>query len=525
MNRSLRIGLVSALAALALVAVTQDASALTRDEVLSRAKGFAYHPWRSGAANQRGTCATENASYVSLSTPGDYVGIPYDWGGYMSLYTFDQGIAQGLGAGSQASDGILECAVGLDCSGFVSQSWGVGHFTTSDLASTSAQITQAQMLPGDVYNKAGYHVAMYSHSLASGEPVFYEAIGYNVHINATEGFAHVQGYLPRRANNITGTTATDPVGSLVNPIPIPSFPFTDSRDTRQSQSKMLDGCLSDPTKPQKGPEYVYKVVLTQPGTLTVSVSDDAATDVDVQLLGALDTNACLARNDSTFTQQVGCGTYYVVADTYGTDSSKAGPYTLSASFTPSGAACSAVPGPAPYNPKGKLGDACKFPKNQTLPYCNPNLGGDTCIYTSTDSFCSKPCATDNDCADMPGAKGCCKDLGQGEKYCLTAAVCGSGSTPGKDDGGAVGDPSTPSTPTDPNNPSNPSNPSNPANPADPGATPGEVTTTTTTSGCSSTPVTTTGSTTGIVFGLAGLGVAMWRRRRRGRPSLPPIALG
>jgi MYXO-CTERM domain-containing protein len=247
--------------------------------------------------------------------------------------------------------------------------------------------------------------------------------------------------------------------------------------------------------------------------------------VDVQLLGALDTNACLARNDSTFTQQVGCGTYYVVADTYGTDSSKAGPYTLSASFTPSGAACSAVPGPAPYNPKGKLGDACKFPKNQTLPYCNPNLGGDTCIYTSTDSFCSKPCATDNDCADMPGAKGCCKDLGQGEKYCLTAAVCGSGSTPGKDDGGAVGDPSTPSTPTDPNNPSNPSNPSNPANPADPGATPGEVTTTTTTSGCSSTPVTTTGSTTGIVFGLAGLGVAMWRRRRRGRPSLPPIALG
>ncbi|HQY60260.1 MAG TPA: hypothetical protein PK141_02615 [Polyangiaceae bacterium] len=531
-----RAALVSVLAALAcaVTALPGTSHALTRDEVMSRAKGFTYHPWRSGAANQRGTCSSENASYRSLSVTGDYVGLPYDWGGYMSLFTFDQGIARGLGAGSQATDGILSCTVGLDCSGFVSQAWGVGHFTTSSMAETSGAIAQSAMLAGDVYNKAGYHVAMFSHKLANGEPVFYESLGYNVHINQTGGFAHVQGYTPRRANNITGTTATEPAGTLNNPIPVTSFPFTDSRDTRQSLSRMLDGCGLDATKGQKGPEYIYKLTITQPGALTVSVSDDAASDIDVQLLGALDTNACIARHDSTFTHQVGCGTYYVVADTFGTDSSKAGPYTLSVNLAPSGQACSAVPGPAPYDPKGKLGDACKFPGNANLPTCNPNLGGDTCIYTSTQSFCSKPCTATSDCADLPGGAGCCEDLGAGEKYCLIASMCGpggggtDGGKPGRDDGGAIGDP--PAAPVDPSNPEDPAAPGA-GGPAGPGASPsggngGE--TTTTTSGCSASPGVPAGADAGAgaaALGLAGFAFALVRRKRRARPSVPPLALG
>ena len=521
------LGLFAFAALLASQVVATPAHALTRDEVLSRAKGFTYHPWRSSAANQRGTCATENASYVSLSPPGDYVGVPYDWGGYMSLFTFDQGIARGLGAGSQSTDGILACAVGLDCSGFVSQAWGVGHFTTSSLAETSGAIAQAQMLAGDVFNKAGYHVAMFSHSLANGEPVLYEALGNNVHINQYGGFSHVAGYTPRRANNITGTTATEPVGTVNNPIPITSFPFTDSRDTRQSLSDMLDGCALDATKPQRGPEYIYKVTLTQPGTLTVSSSDDAATDIDVQLLSALDTNACIARNDSTFTQQVGCGPYYVVADTFGTDATKAGPYTLSVSFTPSGQACSAVPGPAPYSPKGKLGDACRFPGNKNLPYCNPNLGGDTCIYTQTDSFCSKPCAKAADCADLPGGAGCCEDLGQGELYCLKASMCGgSGPKPGKEDAGPVGDAPKQGEPgtLDPAAPGTPPGATGaPSAPSDPGASAGE--TTTTTSGCQTTPGNPAGGSVALAVA-AALGAAIVRRRRRLNRSLPPpLTLG
>lgn len=510
-----------------LATLTTSAHALSRDEILSRAKGFTYHPWRSSAANQRGTCASENASYVSLSAPGDYVGVPYDWGGYMSLFTFDQGIARGLGAGSQSTDGILACAVGLDCSGFVSQAWGVGHFTTSSLDQTSGAIAQASMLAGDVYNKAGYHVAMYSHSLGNGEPVFYEALGFNVHINQYGGFAHVQGYTPRRANNVTGTTATEPTGTLNNPIAITTFPYTDSRDTRNSLSDMLDGCGLDATKGQKGPEYIYKVTFAQPGTLTVSVSDDAASDIDVQLLTALDTNACIARHDSTFTQQVACGTYYVVADTFGTDNSKAGPYTLSASFTPSGQACAAVPGPTPYNPKGKLGDACNYPGNKTLPRCNANLGGDTCIYTSSDSFCSKPCGKTSDCADLPGGAGCCEDLGQGELYCLKASMCGgAGPKPGKDDaGGPTGDAPPQGEPgaQEPDVPGAPGTPSAPV-PGGPAAS-GDGTTTTTTTGCQATPGDAGGASSAMVLGLGAGAIAMFRRRRRGLRSLLPFIFG
>src|SRR5690606_32706407 len=149
-----------------------------------------------------------------------------------------------------------------------------------------------------------------------------------------------------------------------------------------------------PGTPQKGPEYVYVVDIAQPGTLSVSVSDDAATDVDVQLLQNLSTTGCIARNDSSFSAQVGCGRYWIVVDTYGTNAAKAGPYSLTVTRAPSGQARSAAAGPPVFAPKGKLGDACAYPGNQSLPFCNANLGSETCVYGSSSSFCSKSCATD-----------------------------------------------------------------------------------------------------------------------------------
>jgi MYXO-CTERM domain-containing protein len=410
---------LAATSAFAALAAAAPASAITRDEVLTRARTFASHPWHATAANKTATCS---AAYTSLFDAGDYVGVAYDWGGYMSLWEFDRQIVAGLGAGSQQSDGVLACTVGLDCSGFVSQAWNVGHFTTSTLDQTSAQIAANQLLTGDVFNMSGYHVAMYTHTLASGQPAMIEALGVNVHTNTTGGWSHVNGYLPRRLNSITGTTATVPMGTATTPIPISTFPFTDSRDTRLSTSKLFDACGASPTTNQSGPEYVYTATFTQPGTLTLAVSDDATSDIDVQLLTSLNTKACVARADASLTQTVGCGTYYVLADTY---AAAAGNYTLTATFTPSGQPCSAVPGPPAFNPQGKLGTACSYPGNQSLPYCNPNLEADTCIYTSNDSFCSKPCATNNDCGGMP-AGSCCQDIGNKEFYCVTASLCGAG---------------------------------------------------------------------------------------------------
>ena len=107
-------------AALALGLCATQASAISREEVLVRAKAFAYHPWTCTSANLTASC---DGGYHSVYVTGDYLGLPYDWGGYMTLFQFDQQIASGHGAGSYPDDGVLDCTSGLDCSGFVSKAW------------------------------------------------------------------------------------------------------------------------------------------------------------------------------------------------------------------------------------------------------------------------------------------------------------------------------------------------------------------------------------------------------------------
>ncbi|AKV00486.1 hypothetical protein AKJ09_07149 [Labilithrix luteola] len=489
------------------------ASAVTREEVLIRARAYAIHEWSSTSSNQKASCSPK---YKSLFPPDDYVGLPYGWGGYMSLFEFDQNILSGYAAGAQEPDGVLDCIAGVDCSGFVSKTWQTGHFTTSSIPTTSSQINKNDMLPGDVFNQAGFHVALFSNLLQSGEPFLIEAAGYNTHFNGFGGWSYVNGYIPRRFSGISGTTASNPVGTTYNPIVVNSFPFNDSRNTKNSLSTVYDGCNAAAGTPEKGPEFIYKLEITTPGTLTASVQDDAATDVDIYLLEHLNTTACLARNDTAISKTVGCGTYYLVVDSYGADSSKAGPYTLSVNVAPSGQACSAVAGPSPFNPKGKLGDACSYPGHEDLPSCNPNLGSETCIYGSSSSFCSKACANENDCSALPGG-GCCQDLtGKGEFYCLTKSFCdGSGGKPGVADAGTnpTGDPSTPKG----QNPDGTSGEGEgEGDNADPTGSSGNGSggTTTTASGCSLSHDSSSSAAWGVA--LAGLAMVAASRRRRSR---------
>ncbi len=441
MSRSLRFAPAALAAALGLssLATSSDAGAIDRAEVMARARAFALHPWRAATPNLTASC---NPAYQSVYVPGDYVGLPYDWGGYMPLFEFDQDMDAGLGAGSYPDDGILACTSGLDCSGFVSQAWGTGHFTTSSLDETSNQIGMGSMLPGDVFNEAGFHVAMLQQLLSNGVPIFVEAIGYNVHYNATGGLAHVDGYIPRRLTSITGTNVVEPTGTPFNPIVVSSFPYADSRNTLQSSSDLFDGCGISPTKNESGREFVYQVTFAQPGSLTATVTDDAGVDIDVHVYTSTNTSDCFARNDATVTVNVDCGTYLVVADTFrSANGDQAGAYTLNMSFSPSGAACGS--GPVGYSPEGQLGDACAYPSNENLPFCNPNLGVDTCLYSSNSSFCSKPCASAADCAGIAG--GCCGDIGAGELYCLTSAFCSGDPPPDQGQTTGGGDPTDPVT--------------------------------------------------------------------------------
>jgi MYXO-CTERM domain-containing protein len=418
------------------LSVAWTAAGVTRTEALVRAKAYSFHPWKATNANTTASC---NAAYKSIYTPGDYMGLAYDWGGYMTLFEYDQQLKAGNGAGSYPADGILSCTSGVDCSGFVSQCWKAGHHTTSNVDTISSAINQNAMLAGDIFNDAGNHMAMYSLTLGSGEPLLYEAVFENAHISMP-GWSWVQGYVPRKYQSITGTSAAEPDGTWDKPVVIGSFPYGDSRNTTQSMSDVIDGCAIATGSNESGPEYVYQVTFSQPGQVTVSVADDVGVDIDVHLYTSMNTNDCVARHDSTFTQNVDCGTYYVVADTF---SDKAGTYSLTVDFAPSGSACGS--GPPKYQFKGAPGTDCAYPGNESLPFCNPNLGTDTCLYTSSSSFCSMACTGASDCAAMPGG-GCCSDIGNGELYCLPQAQCGStqpdgGVNPGTGGSGSGGVPS------------------------------------------------------------------------------------
>ena len=405
------------------------ARAISREEVMIRAAAYAYHPWTCTAANTTASC---DAGYQSAYVPGDYLGVPYDWGGYMTLFQFDQAInVQQLGAGSDYYEGPLSCTAGVDCSGYVTSVWGSGHYGTSTIFNVSSEILQADLLPGDAINDPGNHVVLFSHLLGNGDPAYYEALQFNVRLTTTGGWSALSGFQPIRYNNITGTTVGNPLGTPQNPIPIvlTGNTFSDTtRNTASSTSDVLDGCGEDPSKGESGPEYIYELTLTEPGQLTVAVADGVGVDVDVHLYTSMNTSDCIARDDVAFTEPVDCGTYYIVADTYSSGSTiTPGPYQLTVTFAPSGLPCGS--GPPQYDFEGELGDPCSFPGDETLPHCNPNLGAAICLYSSSppSSFCSKPCTVNGDCtADFPG--GCCGVVGS-ENYCFTADLCDPPITP------------------------------------------------------------------------------------------------
>ena len=50
---------------------------------------------------------------------------------------------------------------GVDCSGFVSQCWKSGYYTTSNMGEIADVIAKEHVMPGDAFNLSGSHIRLF----------------------------------------------------------------------------------------------------------------------------------------------------------------------------------------------------------------------------------------------------------------------------------------------------------------------------------------------------------------------------
>ncbi|HUT79416.1 MAG TPA: glycosyl hydrolase family 18 protein, partial [Polyangia bacterium] len=108
-------------------------------------------------------------------------------------------------------------------------------------------------------------------------------------------------------------------GDRLAPVPVAELPYEGAGDTSDiaAGGNYFNWYSCDDSLPEWGREFVYRVELCHPGTLTATVSGDGGSvDNDVHILTALSEQACVARGNTAASWAVQPGTYFVVVDTY-----------------------------------------------------------------------------------------------------------------------------------------------------------------------------------------------------------------
>ncbi|QNA88779.1 hypothetical protein G4G28_10235 [Massilia sp. Dwa41.01b] len=149
---------------------------LTRAAILSTAEAYRTAQWQVTSANYRpdavSACVPARGkrwlrpAYLEGQLGKRVTGIPYNWGGYITIAAFMQRTAEGYAGGNictcRKGDCVDRRAAGVDCSGFVSQTWNVKRRTTARLKEVARPLpSYAELRPGDAMNKPGSHVRLF----------------------------------------------------------------------------------------------------------------------------------------------------------------------------------------------------------------------------------------------------------------------------------------------------------------------------------------------------------------------------
>ncbi len=217
-------------------------AAIYRSQIIDNAEPYAVYNWNCNANNIKDyDCGGVHVTTPSWVQVGSNVSIPYMWGGFSSLPQFDQGINDGVSAGDSYTVGNGSgsgCAVGVDCSGFVSRAWDLPYkYGTSTLPNISTEYSSfSELLPGDIVNYAGHHVRLVHTLNQDGSFLLIEAsasgtnwsVGYNNYTTADLQ----SSYVPRYYNDVLN----DPVDDV-----LPTTTFTTNNwETNDFQVSFTD---------------------------------------------------------------------------------------------------------------------------------------------------------------------------------------------------------------------------------------------------------------------------------------------
>ncbi len=127
--------------------------------------------FRNPCNSQANGCAKDRFVLPPRETlrplPEHFLGVAYDWGGADTIGDYRHKLAVGMTAGNIGGTfwaaGSPRVTAGVDCSGFVSNVWGLGqHVSTSDLGNITYPVDKLKdMRIGDAMLLPNHHVALF----------------------------------------------------------------------------------------------------------------------------------------------------------------------------------------------------------------------------------------------------------------------------------------------------------------------------------------------------------------------------
>ncbi|MFI5149661.1 MAG: T9SS type A sorting domain-containing protein [Bacteroidia bacterium] len=232
------------------------AQTISRGQIHSNAMPFTTYSFTASSANIQSGSSCPSAG-GNVTTPSWVVvghnapGMAYCWGGFSSLSSFTSGLTSGKSAGDNDcttnGDCCESCALGVDCSGFVSHAWGLStKYSTSTIPNISTAYSSASMVKqGDVFNLAGSHVRLVDTNYASGTFLLMEssAVDWKVSYRSYTA-SQLTSYTPRWYVNV------DTAAPVCHHF-YATLPYTNSFETIWGMDSCNNGA-------QRSPDHFWK---------------------------------------------------------------------------------------------------------------------------------------------------------------------------------------------------------------------------------------------------------------------------